>query len=175
MEAFLDDSNKKSSSRIQNCLSRGNSKWYAKLVFADHCNFYLHLNVTMNLFCRTLKHYSLLIIILFMRVSATETPMSLATEKLGFQMARSSSLTPRLYPLETLMLITVWIWLSQFSFLTLKQGEVAINRRTDVKSYTSLHTLVHDMFPPTSLANDTTTLTSLVEKVLHQQTRSSSH
>lgn len=31
------------------------------------------------------------------------------------------------------------------------QGEVAINNRIDVKSYTSLHTLVHDMFPPTSL------------------------
>jgi hypothetical protein len=28
---------------------------------------------------------------------------------------------------------------------------VAINNCTDVKSYTSLHTLVNDMFPPTSL------------------------
>lgn len=39
------------------------------------------------------------------------------------------------------------------------QGEVAINNRIDVKSYTSLHTLVNDMFPPTSL----------VEQVLMQQ------
>lgn len=31
------------------------------------------------------------------------------------------------------------------------QGEVAINHCVDVKSYTSLHTLVNDMFPPTSL------------------------
>lgn len=31
------------------------------------------------------------------------------------------------------------------------QGEVAISHRIDVKSYTSLHTLVNDMFPPTSL------------------------
>lgn len=32
-----------------------------------------------------------------------------------------------------------------------QQGEVAINHRIDVKSYTSLHTLVNDMFPPTSM------------------------
>ena len=31
------------------------------------------------------------------------------------------------------------------------QGEVATSHRIDVKSYTSLHTLVNDMFPPTSL------------------------
>ncbi|CAD6254827.1 unnamed protein product [Miscanthus lutarioriparius] len=31
------------------------------------------------------------------------------------------------------------------------QGEVAVNSSVDVKSYTSLHTLVHDMFPPTTL------------------------
>lgn len=28
------------------------------------------------------------------------------------------------------------------------QGEVAVNNRVDVKSYTSLHKLVDDMFPP---------------------------
>jgi hypothetical protein len=28
------------------------------------------------------------------------------------------------------------------------QGEVAVNRRVDTKSYTSLHALVHGMFPP---------------------------
>ncbi|XP_047955100.1 phosphatidate phosphatase PAH1-like [Salvia hispanica] len=36
-------------------------------------------------------------------------------------------------------------------FIINPKGEVAINRRIDVKSYTSLHTLVNDMFPPTSL------------------------
>ncbi|KAL2554685.1 Phosphatidate phosphatase PAH1 [Forsythia ovata] len=36
-------------------------------------------------------------------------------------------------------------------FIINPKGEVAINHRVDVKSYTSLHTLVHDMFPPTSL------------------------
>lgn len=36
-------------------------------------------------------------------------------------------------------------------FIINPKGEVAINHRIDVKSYTSLHTLVHDMFPPTSL------------------------
>ncbi|KAA8528545.1 hypothetical protein F0562_035900 [Nyssa sinensis] len=30
------------------------------------------------------------------------------------------------------------------------QGEVAVNRRVDTKSYTSLHALVHGMFPPMS-------------------------
>ncbi|XP_011077414.2 phosphatidate phosphatase PAH1 [Sesamum indicum] len=36
-------------------------------------------------------------------------------------------------------------------FIINPKGEVAINNRVDVKSYTSLHTLVNDMFPPTSL------------------------
>ena len=36
--------------------------------------------------------------------------------------------------------------------LQMYQGEVATGHRIDVKkSYTSLHTLVNDMFPPTSL------------------------
>lgn len=37
-------------------------------------------------------------------------------------------------------------------FIINPKGEVAINHCIDVKSYTSLHTLVNDMFPPTSLA-----------------------
>ncbi|KAG8068406.1 hypothetical protein GUJ93_ZPchr0005g14576 [Zizania palustris] len=36
-------------------------------------------------------------------------------------------------------------------FIINPKGEVAINSSVDVKSYTSLHTLVHDMFPPTTL------------------------
>ncbi|KAM0941289.1 putative phosphatidate phosphatase [Dioscorea sansibarensis] len=36
-------------------------------------------------------------------------------------------------------------------FIINPKGEVAINHCIDVKSYTSLHTLVNDMFPPTSL------------------------
>ncbi|KAJ7972491.1 Phosphatidate phosphatase PAH1 [Quillaja saponaria] len=36
-------------------------------------------------------------------------------------------------------------------FIINPKGEVANSHRIDVKSYTSLHTLVNDMFPPTSL------------------------
>ncbi|KAL9672068.1 hypothetical protein QQ045_028316 [Rhodiola kirilowii] len=36
-------------------------------------------------------------------------------------------------------------------FIINPKGEVAISHRIDVKSYTNLHTLVNDMFPPTSL------------------------
>ncbi|XP_010543338.1 PREDICTED: phosphatidate phosphatase PAH1 [Tarenaya hassleriana] len=36
-------------------------------------------------------------------------------------------------------------------FIINPKGEVATGHRIDVKSYTSLHTLVNDMFPPTSL------------------------
>ncbi|KAF6166465.1 hypothetical protein GIB67_038202 [Kingdonia uniflora] len=36
-------------------------------------------------------------------------------------------------------------------FIINPKGEVAISQRIDVKSYTSLHTLVNDMFPPTSM------------------------
>eukprot|EP01018_Ginkgo_biloba_P020685 Gb_09924 [translate_table: standard] len=35
-------------------------------------------------------------------------------------------------------------------FIINPKGEVAVNHRVDVKSYTSLHTLVNDMFPPMS-------------------------
>ncbi|KAG9453818.1 hypothetical protein H6P81_006722 [Aristolochia fimbriata] len=37
-------------------------------------------------------------------------------------------------------------------FIINPKGEVAIHQCIDAKSYTSLHTLVNDMFPPTSLA-----------------------
>ncbi|KAL0375158.1 UNVERIFIED_CONTAM: Phosphatidate phosphatase PAH1 [Sesamum radiatum] len=36
-------------------------------------------------------------------------------------------------------------------FIINPKGEVAINHRVEVKAYTSFHTLVNDMFPPTSL------------------------
>ncbi|KAI5426062.1 phosphatidate phosphatase PAH1 [Lathyrus oleraceus] len=36
-------------------------------------------------------------------------------------------------------------------FIINPKGEVAISHRVDAKSYTSLHTLVNDMFPPTSV------------------------
>lgn len=36
-------------------------------------------------------------------------------------------------------------------FIINPKGEVAISHRSGVKSYTSLHTLVNDMFPPTSM------------------------
>ncbi|XP_057471600.1 phosphatidate phosphatase PAH1-like [Actinidia eriantha] len=52
-------------------------------------------------------------------------------------------------------------------FIINPKGEVAISHRIDVKSYTSLHTLVNDMFPPTSLVeqvNDMCPPTSLVEQ-----------
>ncbi|GAB2219784.1 hypothetical protein Droror1_Dr00007421 [Drosera rotundifolia] len=35
-------------------------------------------------------------------------------------------------------------------FIINPKGEIVVNRRVDTKSYTSLHTLVHDMFPPAS-------------------------
>ncbi|XP_060176867.1 phosphatidate phosphatase PAH1-like isoform X2 [Lycium barbarum] len=37
-------------------------------------------------------------------------------------------------------------------FIINPKGEVSINHQIDVKSYTSLHSLVDDMFPPTSMA-----------------------
>ena len=37
-----------------------------------------------------------------------------------------------------------------FMVLPSLQGEIVVNRRVDTKSYTSLHALVHDMFPPMS-------------------------
>ncbi|TXG59071.1 hypothetical protein EZV62_016900 [Acer yangbiense] len=39
-------------------------------------------------------------------------------------------------------------------FIINPKGEVAISHRIDVKSYTSLHTLVNDMFPPTSMVDE---------------------
>ena len=40
------------------------------------------------------------------------------------------------------------------------QGEVAVNSSVDVKSYTSLHTLVNDMFPSTTLVEQVSCLHS---------------
>ncbi|KAK9096907.1 hypothetical protein Sjap_022404 [Stephania japonica] len=39
-------------------------------------------------------------------------------------------------------------------FIINAKGEVTVNRRTDRKSYTSLHALVHDMFPATSSSSE---------------------
>ncbi|GFY86870.1 phosphatidic acid phosphohydrolase 2 [Actinidia rufa] len=39
-------------------------------------------------------------------------------------------------------------------FIINPKGEVAVNHRVDTKSYTSLHTLVHDMFPPMSSSEE---------------------
>ena len=51
-------------------------------------------------------------------------------------------------------------WL--FNNLTLNwQGEVAISHCIDVRSYTSLHTLVNDMFPPTSLVEQVNSISRL--------------
>lgn len=44
------------------------------------------------------------------------------------------------------------------------QGEVATSHRVDVKSYTSLHTLVNDMFPPTSLVEQVWFVTLELER-----------
>ncbi|KAL6841306.1 hypothetical protein ACP4OV_028824 [Aristida adscensionis] len=41
-------------------------------------------------------------------------------------------------------------------FIINPKGEVAVNSSVDVKSYTSLHTLVNDMFPPTTLVEQAT-------------------
>ncbi|CAN6373023.1 unnamed protein product [Urochloa humidicola] len=39
-------------------------------------------------------------------------------------------------------------------FIINPKGEVAVNRRVDTKSYTSLHALVHGMFPPISSSSE---------------------
>jgi phosphatidate phosphatase LPIN len=45
-------------------------------------------------------------------------------------------------------------------FIINPKGEVAVNSSVDVKSYTSLHTLVNDMFPPTTLVEQVSCLHS---------------
>ncbi|VAH08156.1 unnamed protein product [Triticum turgidum subsp. durum] len=47
-------------------------------------------------------------------------------------------------------------------FIINPKGEVAINSSVDVKSYTSLHTLVNDMFPPTTLVEQETTTPGII-------------
>jgi phosphatidate phosphatase LPIN len=46
------------------------------------------------------------------------------------------------------------------------QGEVAVNSSVDVKSYTSLHTLVNDMFPPTTLVEQVSCNSYLLSRVV---------
>lgn len=103
-------------------------------------------------FCRILEHFFLLITIHSMLVLEIETQMSSVIGRLGSQRAKYLSSTLRYFTnifhglpswdyKGILLEIFIWTW----------QGEVAISHRIDVKSYTSLHTLVNDMFPPTSL------------------------
>ena len=52
-------------------------------------------------------------------------------------------------------------------FYKIDQGEVATGHRVDVKkSYTSLHTLVNDMFPPTSLVEQVTNARNFYQQML---------
>ncbi|KAL6216570.1 hypothetical protein ACLB2K_009793 [Fragaria x ananassa] len=39
-------------------------------------------------------------------------------------------------------------------FIINPKGEIVVNRRVDAKTYTSLHALVNDMFPPTTSSNE---------------------
>jgi hypothetical protein len=102
-------------------------------------------------FGRTLKHFFLLITIRFMLDLATETQTSLVTKRWEFPKARFLSSTQR-YPSYTKpKFVILWLCNCLVTHLFVMQGEVAINSSVDVKSYTSLHTLVNDMFPPTTL------------------------
>lgn len=49
------------------------------------------------------------------------------------------------------------------------QGEVAISHRIDAKSYTSLHTLVDDMFPPTSMVEQVMVYKGNMQQVLEHR------
>lgn len=94
----------------------------------------------------------LLIAILSMLVLEIETLMRLATSRLEFRGEKSSSLIQRYikaFMLRNSTIKALDAIMTKFPSNGLRlQGEVAVNRRVDTKSYTSLHTLVHGMFPP---------------------------
>jgi len=97
---LTDGSNKKGTSWVQDCLSRGNffpntsnSEVPSKDIF--------HTDIThalLIMFCRISKDFSLLIIIHFMRGLAIETRMNLVTGRLESQRARYLSSIPRFDP-----------------------------------------------------------------------------
>ena len=112
---------------------------------------------------RTLKNFSLLITTLSTPVLEIETLMSSATEKSGFQRGKYSLSTLRYCLPNNVCLAAQQTCLQpclMLVFASNLQGEVAISHRIDVKSYTSLHTLVNDMFPPTSLVEQVNSLQS---------------
>lgn len=81
----------------------------------------------------------------------------LSYRKIGIPKGKIFIINPKVWTLSFALLLKNFMYsLSSFTLLSnmLKldlQGEVAINHQIDVKSYTSLHTLVNDMFPPTSM------------------------
>lgn len=82
----------------------------------------------------------------------------LSYRKLGIPEGKIFIINPKVmwYLLEIRLECFFTYVLRDFVF-TNGQGEVATGHRIDVKkSYTSLHTLVNDMFPPTSLVEQVT-------------------
>ena len=110
--------------------------------------------ILLDLFSSISGHYFLLIATHSMLVLEIETLMNLATLRLESQKEKSSSLIPRqlwkVYITNCCGLFLSDTSLKNFVVALSLQGEVAVNRRVDTKSYNSLHTLVHDMFPPMS-------------------------
>jgi hypothetical protein len=112
----------------------------------------MYLHLILFFFDRTLKHFFLPTTIHFMLDLATETQTSLVTKRWEFPKARSLSSTRRYLDYTKPKLVVLCLCNCLLTlYLFLMQGEVAINSSVDVKSYTSLHTLVNDMFPPTTL------------------------
>jgi hypothetical protein len=93
----LDESDKKSTSWVQDCLSRGNFRNKTMSLYSSEVHLQVvFLPIFFLLFiCRISKDFSLLIIIHSMRVLAIETQMNLVTGKLESQREKYSLLTQR--------------------------------------------------------------------------------
>lgn len=91
---LLDESDKKSTSWVQDCLSRGKC-WKTKPCYYIEFRWHLLTIIVLIMFCRISEDFSLLIIIHSMRDSATETRMNLVTGRLESQREKYSLLTLR--------------------------------------------------------------------------------
>ena len=119
------------------------------------------------MFGRTLRRSFLLITIHFMLGLATETLTSSVTRRWDFyHQPKGIVFNCLLYYVVNSSIVFNCLYKPLKSRPMGSQGEVAVNSSVDVKSYTSLHTLVHDMFPPTTLVEQVSCDSCLLSRVV---------
>lgn len=156
---FTDGSNKKGTSWVQDCLFRGNYQDAKPCDYITECRLkasshYIYTWFEINVF-QDIKRLFPPDHNPFYAGFGNRVTDEISYRKIGIPEGKIFLINPKVCFLD-LIFLTIRV-IFGFPLVLLNayenlQGEVASSHRIDdVKSYTSLHTLVNDMFPPTSL------------------------